>query len=250
MIGLFEVMVKNFHELIQITRILVKRVCWKSLLLCSFLWCVISYIFSVGYISLDEINVALLFSSTIANSIIHILLYYLSYAIPMVFTILFLTHPMREEYYYSRITCNAHLLLAKLLIIFTITWSYIISCLIFLTFLFSVTLCTAEDYCSSSGMIQGTASLLLSRLAVVLFPSAVKEAGFGYYPGFILSTFLIFCCVTIQNLFFSGSLKDGSHEWIHPVLYVIDIILIIAFLFYRNLNGDILPQEDSANNGQ
>lgn len=112
---------------IRIFRLHLRKVNWLSVYGFSALWSVAAFYLYADYLNADQSRGLFQLFSPSAMSLLHAVVYELSFGLPIMFTIAFLQHPLCEEYYYTRVQGRSCVTWAKILAITGITGASIFS---------------------------------------------------------------------------------------------------------------------------
>lgn len=108
-------MKNRIKETIRVTCLFLKKTNWLSVFCLSFLWAVGAFLLYDNYLNADlEENFHVFFSPN-AISLVHAIVYYLSFGLPVVFTIACLQYVLCEEFYYTRTRNRSSVAWAKIL---------------------------------------------------------------------------------------------------------------------------------------
>ena len=240
-------------KVIRITGLLLKKCSWISLICFSLVWSALAAIAYMGFLSDDMLsNVKNMYMPN-GGSLQFVLIFYLSFGIEMIIVSSYLKHPLCEEYFYTRITSRATIIIAN---IFAVA---IINATIILLEFFGIAFCLLiSENCKIRNieiraLLQFAASVVIPRLTLSIVLLLSSKLGKNVTTVFTILTAIIFSSILIDSDVFIT-----IRNWLDPSRMIeqklaVECLLTIALVcavIGIDYTRDISLEEDVDKNDQ
>lgn len=237
-------MKNRIMEIIRIVCMFSKKTNWLSIFCFSALWSTGAFRLCVSYLNagLKE-SLRILFSPN-AISLLHAIVYALSFGLPIMFTIVFLQHPLCEEFYYSRIRKRSSVAYAKILCVSGITGASVFTMVFTSSILHFIEFRDSGIFIGLPYVCSEIASLLVPRIGLAIFFILSEQLNWNLILEFTALTGMIVGCVFLPA---GQEFLKNDKTWIGAV----GLTVIFFFLcLYIDAKHDIsIGKGDEKNDG-
>lgn len=243
---------KQLFKLLRLIRVQLKNCNFKALTISASIWMILATSVHQGSncpnIAINMLNI---FYGNVGN-LLQMILLYLSYGIPMLFTLIYLSHSFCEEYYYSRIDFRHLFPLSHICVVLIIQFA--ITSIQFIILFFTIA-CSFRDshyvfnlHYTFNLFIQITYTRFILALIFILLDTIRANITVG----FIILTSIILGIIQLLRQYPSPPLLHETNfltlsNKILAFKLVVSSIMIASILFYSN-SQDISLQEDTVKN--
>lgn len=247
-------MKKSISEIVQMTDLLLRKCPWLYYNILSFGWAALAFWAYRDFLSGSMAEEFICMYMPNRGSLLYIMIFYLSYGLPMMAMLTYLKHPLCEEYYYTRIENRFTIVIAKILALTVINGAILfveLSTLHLCIFAFPTSVRCVYDFKAMASVV---GALLLPRLTIALLFQLCSVLKGNLILTFTILTGMIFSGVLVNTDIFKAMVL----QWFDvsamanglAVVEAIFAVVLICAILYIDQKHDISMQEDVEKNDE